>query len=113
MEKGITVEKLEELLELHELWLEDNEKGKRLDLSNKDLTNPKVLKLLRNANLENANLENANLYGANLEYANLRYTNLRYANLKNASLKYARLKYANFEFTNLYGAILKYAYFNK
>ena len=114
MASGITVEKLKELLELHEKWLNAEEGGKRLDLSRQDLRDSAIVDLLRNANLENANLENANLYNANLENANLYNANLynanlKYANLENANLENANLKYANLENANLYNANLENA----
>lgn len=61
MATGITVKKLKELLESHYLWLQDSSKGKRLDLSKRDLTNPKVIEILKTANLSNADLRYANL----------------------------------------------------
>ena len=109
MASGITVEKLKELLELHEKWLNDEEGGKRLDLSRQDLRDSAIVELLRNANLENANLRYANLENANLRYANLRYANLRYANLENANLENANLYNANLENANLRYANLENA----
>ena len=48
---------LEEILKLHEMWLNDEEGGVRAEL--------------RDANLQYANLRNADLQGANLRGANL------------------------------------------
>ena len=62
----MTQEELKQALELHGKWLNDEEGGKRLDLSSADL-----------------------------RYADLRYANLRYADLRYADLRYANLRYAN------------------
>jgi len=57
-----TKAELDEILKLHKLWLEDNGKGARANLS---------LANLRWANLSSANLSSANLSSANLSWANL------------------------------------------
>ena len=63
--------RLEKVLELHKLWLEDKEGGSRADLSG-------------------ANLRGANLSGANLSYANLSCANLSDADLSGANLSGAK-----------------------
>jgi len=61
-------------LEQHAMWLFNNEKGKRFEIS----------------------------YGENLSNANLRYANLSYANLRNADLSNTNLSYAiGFKFNPL------------
>ena len=60
--KTYTKAELDEILKLHQLWLEDNGKGARANLS---------LANLRWANLSSANLSSANLSSANLSWANL------------------------------------------
>jgi len=50
-------EELTKILEDHKLWLKDNSKGKRADLTGADLTG---------ANLTGANLNRADLTGASL-----------------------------------------------
>lgn len=67
--------KLDEILEKHRKWLNDEEGGGRANLRGANL---------RGANLRDANLENADLRGANLETADLRG-----ANLENADLDYS------------------------
>ena len=103
MAKGITIKKLKELLELHKLWLEGDEKGKRLDLSNRDLTNSKVIEILSDANLSYANLKHAifrhaDLCDANLSCSDLSYSDLRYAYLCDADLRYVNLSYADLKY---------------
>ena len=80
------MEKLQEIVDKHVLWLEDKEGGERANLEGANL---------RGANLRGANLEGANLEGANLEGANLRGANLRGANLEGANLEGANLVGAN------------------
>jgi len=78
-------EQLDEIIQKHKLWLNNNAAGER------------------------ANLEDANLEGTNLEYANLKRANLEGANLEDANLKYANLKRANLEDANLEGANIDYS----
>ena len=74
-------DKLQEILRLHKLWLDNDIQGKRADLSG--------------ANLSDTDLRNANLRGANLRYADLSGADLRYADLRGANLSGANLSGAN------------------
>ena len=75
-------EKLQEILEKHKKWLNDEEGGERADLYGANL---------RGANLHEADLYGANLYGANLREADLYGANLRGANLHEADLDFSCL----------------------
>ena len=72
---------LEEVLKLHNMWLNNEEGGEKANLSGADLSG--------------ADLRYANLKGANLRYANLRYANLSETNLSRANLSRAKLSRAN------------------
>ena len=72
----MTQEELKQALELHGKWLNDEEGGKRFDLSY------------------------ANLSYADLSYANLSYADLSYANLSGADLSYANLSGADLNSAN-------------
>jgi hypothetical protein len=63
-------DELNEILKLHELWLENDPSGVMANLERANL----ALANLRGANLEGANLIRANLIGANLERANLDFS---------------------------------------
>ena len=80
----MTSEKLKEILEKHQLWLDCAPEGSEADLSE--------------ANLSGADLSEANLSGANLSEANLSEANLSGANLSGANLSGANgiLSTANF-----------------
>jgi len=137
--KKISVKALKEILDLHKLWLEtDNKQGKCAFLANVNLANVNLANVnlsfvnledtnLTGANLTGANLEDTNLTGANLEDTNLkgakltgadlycaefRGANLRDANLSGANLEGANLKGANLRDANLSGANLYCAYLN-
>ena len=69
--KTYTKKELAEVLRLHKLWLEDNPKGIRADLSS-------------------ANLRSADLSSADLSSANLRLADLSLANLRSADLSLAK-----------------------
>ena len=85
--------KIKDILEKHEMWVNDIFGGERADL--------------RGANLTDANLRGADLGGANLTDANLGGANLRGANLRGADLGGANLRGADLEGANLTGANLR------
>ena len=94
--------RLEEVLKLHKLWLEDKEGGCCADLSDANLSGAN----LSGADLSGANLRGADLSGANLRRANLRDADLSDANLSDANLSRADLRRANLSDANLRGADL-------
>ena len=75
------IEKLQEILKNHKLWLEDEETGIRANLIGADLSG---------ANLSGANLSGADLIGANLRRANLSGADLRGADLRGVNLSGAK-----------------------
>lgn len=79
---------MEEVLELHKLWLEDKKGCCRANLSGADLSD--------------ADLSDADLRGADLRDANLRRANLSGANLRDAKNLLSAIAYidANFERTD-------------
>ena len=87
----MTQEELKQALELHGKWLNDEEGGKRFDLSYANLSY---------ADLSYANLNYADLSGADLSYANLSGADLNGANLSGADLNYADLSYADLNGAN-------------
>jgi uncharacterized protein YjbI with pentapeptide repeats len=91
---------LQERLELHKKWLNDENDGVKLDLSCADL---------RDANLIGANLSYADLRGADLSYADLREAYLRRADLSRADLRRADLSRADLSRADLREAYLRRA----
>lgn len=91
---------LNNILELHQKWLDDDDglEGKRLSLGDADLSN---------ANLQDANLYCADLCGANLYEANLYNTNLHNANLYCTDLRGTNLHGADLCGADLRGADLR------
>ena len=65
--RKINTNELKDILEKHSLWLSDNSKGERANLSGANLSRAN----LYNANLSDANLSRANLSDADLSRANL------------------------------------------
>ena len=94
--------RLEKVLELHKLWLENKEGGCCANLSGANL----IRANLSCANLSCADLRGADLRGANLSCANLSCANLRCANLSGANLIRANLSCANLSGADLSGADL-------
>ena len=97
---------LEEILEVHKHWYNENIDGwedMRANLYGANLRGTN----LRGANLYKANLYGANLYGANLYEADLRGAELCGANLRGAELCGTNLRGAELCGTDLYGANLR------
>lgn len=80
-------EKLKEILDKHEKWLNGEEGGKPADLCY--------------AHLRGANFRSANLCGVDFRDADLRDSDLRSCNLRNADLRGADLQGANLDFSCL------------
>jgi len=83
-----TPQQLQEILRLHESWLNDEEGGQRADLSSADLRGAD----LRGAVLRGAVLSSADLSSADLSSADLRGAVLRGADLSSADLRCADLR---------------------
>ena len=111
----MTKSELDEILEKHKKWLNDEEGGEKANLNGADLSGMDLIGVnLRGANLAEANLNEAslriadlskvNLYKANLREADLRGAVLSNANLSEADLRLAKLCRANFSEAYLFGA---------
>ena len=96
---------LQERLEKHLAWRNDEEGGVRFTAIREDLRGVDF----HGANLRGADLRYAALTDADLTDADLRYADLRYANLTDADLRYAALTDADLTDANLMGADLRYA----
>lgn len=97
---------IQEILEQHQLWLNNNG-GKRIDLCSVDLRGAD----LNGADLRRAKLRGANLYGAQLGNACLNLADLSYANLSNADLHNVSLFGTNLHYADLCKTDLSYADF--
>ena len=91
----MTKEQLNEILEKHKKWLNDEPGGERANLWGANL---------RGANLRGADLWGADLWGADLRGADLRGANLWGADLRGANLWGANLWGANLQEADLRGA---------
>ena len=98
----MTKSELNEILEKHRKWLNDEEGGEKATLSGADLRRAN----LRQANLSWADLSWADLSGADLSWADLRRADLRQADLNGADLSGADLRRANLSGADLSGADL-------
>ena len=96
-------DKLKEILEKHEKWLNGQQCGERANLYNAKLESAD----LHQAKLYNADLGHTILFHANLRNANLIRSNLWGAELINADLRDAYLCYANLDDANLCQADLR------
>jgi hypothetical protein len=104
----MNIKKLNEILDEHKKWVEDNTSGSRADLSRADLYGADLSGAdLSGANLSGANLSGADLYGADLSGANLSGADLSGADLSGADLSGANLlSGADLSGANLSGADL-------
>ena len=96
-QKKIEKDEFERVMADHKLWLEDNTKGKRADLSEIDLSEQD----LSGMDFSHANMMGINLRGSNLSDANLSYADLSKAYLHNVDLTNATINGACFFNANL------------
>jgi len=89
---------LQEILQQHAAWLDDEGGGERADLRDADL---------RDADLSDADLRGADLRGADLRDADLRDADLSDADLRDADLSDADLRGADLRDADLRGADLR------
>lgn len=94
----MTKEQLNEVLEKHKKWLNDEPGGERANLWRANLWG---------ADLRGADLWRADLYEVDLRGANLQEANLQEANLQGADLQGADLRGADLQEANLWGADLR------
>ena len=109
MDNLITISKykLNSILNKHEIWLLNDPRGERADLSGADLRGANLSGAdLRGADLMGAYLHKADLRGANLMGAYLHKADLAEANLMKANLIRANLRKADLRGANLMGADL-------
>ena len=115
----MTQSELNEILEKHRKWLNDEEDGEKATLSGADLRQADLSEAnlrqadLSEADLSKANLSWANLSGANLSKADLSKANLSWADLSGANLSGANLSGANLSGADLSGANLSGAIYNE
>ena len=89
--RNISKEELNEILQKHKMWLNNDKGGERADLRGADLRSIHLrFADLRFADLRGTDLKNADLRGADLSDANLRGADLS-ANLENVDLWNANL----------------------
>ena len=102
--------KLQEILENHQMWLNNEPGGVRADLNGANLNGANLSRVdLRGVNLSGADLCDvdlscANLSGADLSYTNLNGADLICADLSDTDLSEANLNCADLRHTNLSGA---------
>jgi len=101
----VNPEKLKEILDAHEAWLNDPATGKEANLRGVDLRGAD----LKEANLRGVDLRGADLRGVDLQNTNLRWANLKKANLEGANLQGTYLRAADLREANLRGAFLEMA----
>ena len=87
----MTQEQLNEILDNHRKWLNNEDGGVRAELNGADLRSAD----LRGADLRSADLRGADLIGADLRGADLIGADLSYADLRGANLRGADLRGAN------------------
>jgi uncharacterized protein YjbI with pentapeptide repeats len=112
MNTKLTQQQLNEIIELHQLWVECQPNGKRaifygidlsgLDFQNKNLRNA----IFRRSNLSNTNFCGATLYNADFSRADLSGSDLSKANIRYATLTDANLTGVNLSYADMYGSNL-------
>ncbi len=108
--RTITTEELEEILEKHKKWLNNDESGEKADLRETNLSGADLRGTdLRQADLRETNLSGADLQGTDLRYASLLRADLNSTDLRYASLLRADLSSSDLRYASLLGASLRCA----
>ena len=108
-------EELDEILRLHEAWMEGKYFGERADLQGADLAGVNLQgKDLRHADLHGAKLRDTDLMNSDLRDTDFRHTDLRHADLRDTELQHTELQHADLRNadlrdTELHGAKLYHA----
>ena len=98
--KKLTQEKLNEMLDQHELWRENRNIGKRLDISYCDVSGLDF----SNRNMRGSNMSGAYMRGVNMSGANMRGLNMSGADMRGAYMSDANMSDANMSGANMRGA---------
>ena len=104
--KKITQEELNNKIELHKEWLEDDNKGEKLELNGYNLRNLD----LSNSDLRYSSLSCSILSNVDLSYSDLSFSTLKDADLVKMDLTKAIISFSNLENIDLYGANLDSSY---
>ena len=103
-------EQLNDILEKHKKWLEDEEDGERADLSDADLSGADLSHTdLSHTDLIGTDLRDADMRGTDLSYANMRGTDMRGTDMRGTNMRGANMKGADMTGTDLRGANLDYS----
>ena len=105
-------EKVKEILEKHDLFLNGKEGGKQANFNDVDLSSLRSTALFKNKNLEKAKFRGAILTGINFHKSRLQGANFTHCIAhEGASFQEAQLHSADFGKANLYKANFKYCEF--
>jgi uncharacterized protein YjbI with pentapeptide repeats len=98
MKLKLTQQELNEKLKDHKLWLEDETKGNKLDLSYCDCYGLNF----HSANMRSADMRSADMSYADMSYADMSYANMSSADMSSANMSYADMSYADMSYANIH-----------
>lgn len=90
----------DEMMRLHEMWLNGEEGGKRANMKGADL---------RTVNMNRADMRGVNMQRANMLHADMQYANMQCANMQHADMRSADMRSAEMQRTDMQGADLDYS----
>ena len=98
----MTQAELNEILEKHKKWLNNEPGGERADLSHSDLSCSNLSRCnLSHCNLSRCDLSFSNLSACDLRGSNLSYSDLSACDLRGSNLSYSDLSYSDLRYSNL------------
>lgn len=90
----------DEMMRLHEIWLNGEEGGRRAIMQGADL---------RNVNMNRADMRGVNMQRANMLHADMQYVNIQCAKMQHADMRHADMRSAEMQRTDMRGANIDYS----
>ena len=90
----------DEMMRLHEIWLNGEEDGRCAIMQGEDL---------RNVNMNRADMRGVNMQRANMLHADMQYANMQCAKMQHADMRHADMRSAEMQRTDMRGANIDYS----
>lgn len=90
----------DEMMRLHEIWLNGEDGGRRATMQGADL---------RNVNMNRADMRGVNMQRANMLHADMQYANMQCAKMQHADMRHADMRSAEMQRTDMRGANIDYS----
>lgn len=111
----MTQKEFDEMMRLHEIWLDGEEGGRRAIMQGEDLRNVNMNRAdmmgvnMQRANTQRADMQDANMWGADMRGANMQRANMQRANMQHVDMQHADMRSAEMQRTDMRGVNIDYS----